>query len=110
MYFVQCEASHFNESVIKIQSQLNTAMEMHSEVANLKGFLQARKDEGFIGIQTKRQLTKLEKEDVTKGQVENFVSKAVLFYDTCIQYINRWDHSDNVNMLSFVSPLMLLRR
>ena len=39
---------------------------------------------------------------MTNGRVENFISKAVLFYDTCIEYINRWDHSDDVNTLSFV--------
>jgi len=102
MYFVQCQASHFNKSIVKIQYQMNTAMEVHSEVANLKASSQAQKDEGFVGIETKLKVTKLEKGAVTKGQVENFVSKAVLFYDTCIQYTDRWDHSDDVNTLSFV--------
>jgi hypothetical protein len=102
MYFVHCQSSHFNRSVTKIQSQLNTAMEINQEVSNLKASLQARKNEAFLGIETKRKLNKLEKDgDVTKQQVNHFVDKATLFYATCIEYIERWDHSDDVSKLSF---------
>jgi hypothetical protein len=52
MYFVQSQTSRFNNAVIKIQSQLNTALAVQTEVANLKQSLQARKDEAFIRIET----------------------------------------------------------
>ena len=101
MYFVHCQSSHFNKSVTKIQSQLNTAMEINQEVSNLKASLQARKNEGFLGIETKRKLNELEKDgDVTKQQVNHFVDNAVLFYATCIEYIETWDHSDDVSKLT----------
>ena len=93
-----------HKSVIKIQTQLNTAMEVSNEVSNLKSSLQAQRDVDFVGIMTKRTLSKLmEREgDVTKQQAEDFVNKAAEFYDTCIEYIDRWNHSDDVNKLSFV--------
>ena len=103
MYFVQCQTSHFSKSVIKIQTQFNTAMEGRNDVLNLKSSLQARRDVGFVGIMTKRTLSKLEREgDVTKQQAEDFVNKAAKFYDTCIANIDWWNHSDDVNKLSLV--------
>jgi hypothetical protein len=103
MYFVHCQASRFNEVVTKVQSQLCTAMEVQIEFLNLRQVLQARKDEAFVGIEAKRILNKLEKDgDVTKQQAQEFVARTLSFYDTCIGYIDRWGHSEDVRKLSFV--------
>jgi hypothetical protein len=78
-------------------------MEVQIEVLNLRQALQARKDEAFVGIEAKRILNKLEKDgDVTKQQAQEFVARTLSFYDTCIGYIDRWDHSEDVRKLSFV--------
>ena len=98
VYFVQCQTSHFNKSVIKIQTQLNTAREVNNEVSNLKSSLQARRDVGFVGIMTKRMLNELEREgDVTKQQAEDLVNRAAEFYDTCIS-----EHS-RLNMICHIA-------
>jgi len=60
--------------------------------------MQRSKNDG----KAKWKLNELEKDgDVTKQQVNHFVDNAVLFYATCIEYIETWDYSDDVSKLSF---------
>jgi hypothetical protein len=80
LFFIQCQAALFTKITKNIECQHGTAMEVRCEIQKIKSNLFNRKQEKFIGFETKNMLRKLEEEDdVSKRYVEVFMSKAVFF-------------------------------
>jgi len=103
LYFVQCQAALFNKTTTSIQYQHGTAMEVQKEVKKIKGDIEDRKLQSFVGIETKNLLKRLQNAgDVTTTDVQGFMNKAMAFYDSCIDYLNLWDHSQDVEVFSWV--------
>jgi hypothetical protein len=103
LFFIQCQTALFTKITKNIECQHGTAMEVRREIQKIKSDLFNRKQEKFIGFETKNMLRKLEEEgDVSKRDVEVFMSKAVSFFDSCLEYIELWDHSQDVTALEWV--------
>lgn len=103
LLFVHCQATLFNKVITSIEYQHGTAMETRRALHQVKSDLQDRKAQQFIGIETRRVLKKLEAEGVvSKHDVDVFVSKALSFFDSCLEYIELWDHSDDVTTLEWI--------
>jgi hypothetical protein len=103
MFFIQCQASLFNKVTTSIQYQHGTAMEVRNELMKIKTELEDRKAHRFVGIETRNILRKLENAgDIAKHDADNFISKAVGFYDSCLEYISLWDHSEEVKSFDWV--------
>lgn len=101
--FVHCQAAMFNKVTTSIQYQHGTAMEVCREVSKIKSDLKDRKANKFIGIETKNILTKLETAgDVLKRDVDLFMAKAMAFFDSCLDYIELWDHSHDVDHFHWI--------
>lgn len=78
-------------------------MEVRHELMKIKTDLQDRKAHRFIGIETQNILRKLENAgDIAKHDVDSFISKAVGFYDSRLDYISLWDHSEDVQSFDWV--------
>jgi hypothetical protein len=103
MFFIQCQASLFNKVTTSIQYQHGTAMEVRNELVKINTDIEDRKAHCFVGIETRNILRKLETAgDIAKHDVDNFISKAVGFYDSCLDYISLWDHSEEVQSFEWV--------
>jgi hypothetical protein len=98
MFFIQCQASLFNKVIQASNTSMDrTAMEVRNELMKIKTDIEDRKTHCFVGIETRNILRKLESAgDIAKHDVDNFISKAVGFYDSCLDYISLWDHSEEV--------------
>lgn len=103
LFFIQCQAALFNKIITSIQYQHGTAMEVRRELKTIKSDLQDRKEQQFVGIETKNVLRKLEAAgDVSKHDVDVFMGKAMSFFDSCLEYIELWDYSQDITALEWV--------
>lgn len=93
MHFIHCQAVMFHKYISKIESQDISMCEASISLKEIKSNIEERKNELFVPLIVKQNIEKLVKEKCDTNIEIEFYSAVRVFYETCIDYLNKWDKS-----------------
>ncbi|KAK8758592.1 hypothetical protein V5799_003777 [Amblyomma americanum] len=102
LYFLHSQAAMFESTVLQIEGDTKTAVEVYSALSQLQTKVQQRYEQSYLPSSVRSRATELEEQ----GQVrrEQVVNTVVKFYATCASYLDRWcQQFDEVRSLLWVS-------
>lgn len=89
--FAHNQLALFDATILKMERSVSTAVEVYSDLAELKGELQSRKTNKFLSIKVK-QLLKIA---MASGAIteDDFLQTVQSFYATSLEYFDLWEAS-----------------
>lgn len=88
LLFIHSQAATFHSTVLKIEGQNVTVVEVVNVLEDLKKKLQDREESSFLPIAVRCLLNKLEEEGIVNR--EAFLTTARSFYEISRQYVEQW--------------------
>ena len=89
LWFVHSQMSLFNTTLLTVQKEDSTALEVAFEIRLLKRKWLSRRDKKFASLKVKSLLRELKNNKVIT--TEQFFKKATSIYQTAFDYIEKWD-------------------
>lgn len=100
LYFLHSQAAMFQATVLQIEGDSKTAVELHKALNQLRTKVQDRLQQAFLPLSVRSRITSLEEQgEVRRGSVAEVAKK---FYQTCTSYLERWcSQFDEISNLSW---------
>lgn len=99
LYFVHNQAASFQATVLQIENQTATCIEVYRSLKDLNEKCRERSSQKFIPIILQSKLKELEKEIDTK----KLQSQMIEFYETSANYLDRWSiQFEEINIFDWV--------
>lgn len=91
LWFIQSQASSLNFQILKIEGKNTSVIEVLNVLKNTLEMFNEKRINCFLPINVRKILEKQEEDgNITNRDVENFKLEIKLFYETFVEYLNKW--------------------